>query len=266
MTREEWLQNAVKEEQHWLAAVTNDEQPDIHVSIGFTGSKCRLDKVLGSCWRAEYSMDGKPHIFISPVNAEAVDAPQGILATLLHELVHAYVGVKGHGKPFIKVAQAVGLEKPWTATRASNTLQTKLSDLALQLGEFQHSPIKIDTTKQQRVTEIMLGTPLGGEARIVIPSEDEYGDPVPSDFLQHTIKEAAELFGGYTAFKAQGGYIGATGALHEELVTVLDIGMKNNRENKEKLEHFADEIRLLGRQDSVYLRLPSGKVELIDGE
>jgi hypothetical protein len=99
-------------------------------------------RTIGQCWAPEAATDGVPQIFVSPF----LDSPIEILATLVHEVVHAVVGNdKKHGKVFGKCARAVGLEGKLTATVAGSDLIGNIEDWLKALGEFPHA--KLDLLK-----------------------------------------------------------------------------------------------------------------------
>jgi hypothetical protein len=130
-TREGWLIKAT-------AALCkefklNDKARTTHVSIGFP--KGARGTAIGQCWHGKVSEDGQSHIFVSPVLKD----PAEVLPVLLHELVHADVGVEhGHRKPFITKAREVGLVKPWTATSPNEACVASLALIAEKLGPFEH--------------------------------------------------------------------------------------------------------------------------------
>lgn len=110
-TREYWLQQAVHKMRPMFKAVDAKLPEKIFVSVALTAPK-----VLGRCAEDE-------HVFISA----ALDDTINVLETLAHELVHVAVGNKHkHGKAFKRVARAIGLEGPLTATRAGEELREKL--------------------------------------------------------------------------------------------------------------------------------------------
>lgn len=136
MNREAWLQKAVEE----LESLFPGPVPDVHVSVGWpsSGGLSTKRRTIGQCWSAECSEDGVPHIYISPVLGEPTD----VLATLLHEMVHATVGADvGHKGEFVKLARQVGLEKPWTATVAGAELHAQLENIADDLPEYPHKKL-----------------------------------------------------------------------------------------------------------------------------
>jgi hypothetical protein len=107
----------------------------LHVSIGFPSTRA-LRRRIGECWPPEASRDGIPHLFVSPLLGDALP----VLATLVHELVHAAVGTRArHGAPFRRLAVALGLAGRMTATVAGPALEAQLRDLAARLGPFPHA-------------------------------------------------------------------------------------------------------------------------------
>src|SRR5688572_3108510 len=98
-TREEWLVAAV-DAMRPLFKAHEYTIPALRVTCGWPSSRAlsKKKRCLGECWAKEASTDKKPQIFISPYLDEAV-SDTGVLATLVHEVVHAVVGNKeGHNK------------------------------------------------------------------------------------------------------------------------------------------------------------------------
>lgn len=140
MTREQWLLAGVE--------LFRPRLPDLgplKVSVGFPkGGR----KHLGQCWSEKVSADQKTmHIFVSP----SIDSGVEALRTLLHELVHAAVGVdKKHGREFSQLAKKLGFEKPWTQTPAGEALKVELAEAAEELGSYPHiglEPPRKQTTR-----------------------------------------------------------------------------------------------------------------------
>ena len=141
LNREEWLKQAAEQflKPH-LEAQAGRELPPVSVTCGWpsTGGTARTRRVIGQCWDAECSADGRHAIFISPVLEGLGEA--GALATLAHELVHALVGVEAkHKGPFAKAAKAVGLLGKPTATVAGPTLQDLFQTIVAKLGDYPHA-------------------------------------------------------------------------------------------------------------------------------
>jgi hypothetical protein len=68
--------------------------------------------------------------------------PIEVSATLLHELVHAAVGLAAkHRGPFKKCATALGLEGKMTATHAGEELTLRLKEITDGLGDYPHAKL-----------------------------------------------------------------------------------------------------------------------------
>jgi hypothetical protein len=102
-------------------------------------------------WTGKASADGVAPVFISPFLSDPIQ----VLGTLLHEKVHAVVGVEfKHGKHFRTLAVACGLTGKMTATTIGDDLNASLRAMAGQLGPYPHpafdpsmSPVKKQTTR-----------------------------------------------------------------------------------------------------------------------
>ena len=139
MTRETWLHRAIEALRPRFAEIGMPLPGKIHVSVGFGyGSRAESKHILGQCWARCASADGVNHVFISPVEAD----PAGMLATLVHELVHAADDcAHGHKGPFAEAATRLGLEGKMTATRPGTALAAELITLAVALGAFPHGKL-----------------------------------------------------------------------------------------------------------------------------
>jgi hypothetical protein len=136
--RESWLQECIRLLSP-LFAEQDEQLPErIRISCGWPSShgKSEKNRALGECWEAAASADGTVEIFINPMISE----PLEVAATLVHELVHA-LGIRGHGRSFKGVAEAVGLMGPMRATRAGEALREKLHEIAAVLGPYPHAAI-----------------------------------------------------------------------------------------------------------------------------
>lgn len=154
MNREEWLNEAVKALAPTFKQRTGLGLPDVHVSVGFPsrGGTSTKKRVIGQCWPTQ---EHGAQIFISPMLEDSFD----VLATLVHELVHALHPDSGHRGDFVTTSKSMGLVKPWTATSAGEDLEPVLTRLIEDLGEFPHRKIEPGTPKlkpqttRQRKTE-----------------------------------------------------------------------------------------------------------------
>lgn len=144
-TREEWLVAATNmfRSSFTKADVTIPEK--VKVSIGFP-PKGGLSKrrVLGVCCMPAMASDGIPQIYINPT-IEQIGGSEGILAVLVHELVHS-CGISGHGASFKRVAEIVGLEGKMTSTTATQWLQDYFEHVMETLGAFPYAHLTGSTT------------------------------------------------------------------------------------------------------------------------
>lgn len=136
-TREGWLIAAV-EALTPLFSEQSIELPAVRVSVGFPGGRGPKTGVIGQCWNSHASSDAAPQIFIHP---SLVDHDE-ILATLVHELVHAADDCEsGHKGQFVKWARAMGLEGKPTATHAGQDLVDQFKSIIEHLGDFPHAAL-----------------------------------------------------------------------------------------------------------------------------
>jgi hypothetical protein len=142
-TREEWLEAAVEvfrprfDETPWRFTLP----PKVRVSIGFPpkGAMSKKKTVLGVCTKRDATTDHIPQVYLSPIVAE-IGGKYGILAILLHELIHA-CGIENHGKDFKRMGEDLGLECPMECSTASLALQLEFEHIMELLGDFPHAPI-----------------------------------------------------------------------------------------------------------------------------
>lgn len=141
-TREAWLKAAEGIMAHWIR-VEGYVYPDkTRVSCGFPKKGKGRGTPIGQCWDTSVSGDGTYEMFISP----SIGDPSRACDILLHEMVHAAVGLDaGHGKPFGKLARALGLEGKLTATVAGADLKELIADKVLaELGPYPHAALGAD--------------------------------------------------------------------------------------------------------------------------
>jgi len=134
--REEWLTKAIEElaESFDKNASLVIPYKGIRVACGFPKKKT----AVGECWNPTCSGDGTIEIFIAPALSEPVD----VLAVLVHELIHACVGLEtNHSGAFKTAALAMGLEGKMTSTSAGETLKFFLTDVAEGLGDYPHKSL-----------------------------------------------------------------------------------------------------------------------------
>lgn len=135
-TREAWAKAAID----LIAAeivqpCTAIPKPLIRVSVAMLSAK-----VLGECYPRSRSADNHNEIFIAAHTADSMLH----LATLAHEIIHAYDDNKnGHRGPFATLARKIGLEGKLTATvvHEGTDLHAQLSDIHALLGDIPHAEI-----------------------------------------------------------------------------------------------------------------------------
>jgi hypothetical protein len=151
-TREEWLNQMTQQIAPLFQAQGCPLPAKVRISCGWP-SRMALGKLraIGQCWAPEASQDQTTEIFISP----CIDDLVLVLGTLVHELVHAAVGLQaGHGPLFRKLAVSLGLVGKMTSTEAGPELAATLRQLAVQVGAYPHatldsnkSPVKKQSTR-----------------------------------------------------------------------------------------------------------------------
>lgn len=180
-TREAWLEAAVTICTPLFEAA-GYKVPRVRVACGWPsrGGLSAKQKAIGQCWSKDASADKVPQIFISPYLSEPVEE-FGVLPVLIHEVVHAVVGVdQKHNKVFGKCARAVGLEGKLTSTIGGAELLEKCKTYVKQLGEYPHSkldPKKSPLAKQgTRLIKCMCNS-CGYVVRTTCKWLDEVGPP-----------------------------------------------------------------------------------------
>jgi len=155
MTREEWLMQSVEKVRPWFAAVGFVVPDNVRVSCGWP-SKSALamkNRRIGECWTKEASKTKQFELFISPY----LDGTTRVLDVLIHELVHATVGLEcGHKGEFKRCAVSMGLEGKMTATIAGKALQERLNALAKEIGAYPHGQLNRMHNGQKKQSTRML--------------------------------------------------------------------------------------------------------------
>lgn len=143
-TAEEWYRKAVDAFKRTFKDL-GYEIPVYDISSGFTDAGTRVTRVLGQCWTNNASSKGRPHIFLNPRYTE----PVGLIAVVLHEVIHATVGVdQGHRGKFRSVAQSLGFIPPLKYINIDDDLKGKCETIAARLGEFPRSAFVAKIRKQ----------------------------------------------------------------------------------------------------------------------
>src|SRR5690606_29657278 len=117
--------------------------PKLYVSVGFPSTGAKSSRI-GECWSPG---NGDPHLFIHPRLTDSCE----VLATLLHELVHAS-GQMNHGAGFRRIAVAVGLTGKMTATYAGTHLQPVLMQVVEKIGPYPHTGLPVGSSRKKQTT------------------------------------------------------------------------------------------------------------------
>jgi hypothetical protein len=147
MNREEWL--TLASERYVLPHIKRHEGATKYkwrVSVGFPqGSRSgKGAESIGQCWPSSHSADGTHELFVSP----KLDA-RGALETLLHEHIHASVGLEHkHGKPFKQLALAVGFVGKMRETPCGPDLKERIGAWLTGLPEYPHAQLDTDGGKK----------------------------------------------------------------------------------------------------------------------
>lgn len=151
-TREEWLIEALR-----MVGTLFDSRgykiPPCSVSVGWPSIKGTAAKSrrIGECWDKSTAGDKRFAIFISPVLGSDVDSECDVLEVLVHEAVHAAVGLEcGHKGAFKQCAAKVGLVGKMTATTAGPELVEVMEEWAKELGEYPHGVINPSSDKSDK--------------------------------------------------------------------------------------------------------------------
>ena len=156
MNRETWL-NEIKDK--FLVEFFRNAGYEIPTNVRLT---CGLPSVkgfsarrkrIGECWSDTASKDGHFEIMISPTIADN----STVTSTLIHELVHATVGLKaGHSTVFKLCAVAVGLEGKMTATTATEKLKETMNQWFLAIGDYPHAVLNGMTNGMKKQSTRMI--------------------------------------------------------------------------------------------------------------
>lgn len=112
--------------------------PKFRVAVGFPSAGMK-GRAIAECWDKRASGDDHFEIFLRPDQQDSMMCA----ANLAHELIHAAVGLKeGHGGAFAKVALAIGLNRPLTATTAGPGFIEWCQPLIDELGPIPHAPLR----------------------------------------------------------------------------------------------------------------------------
>ena len=142
-TREAWLNYVAQRMAPMFEKLGPPLPAQLRIAIGFTSSG-RRSRNIGECWDNQCSEDRHFEIFIRPDLSESKDLlPMQVAAILVHELVHAAVGVAArHGKEFRRVARGIGLVGQMAATTAGPEFEEALQPILEAAGPLPHGRLQ----------------------------------------------------------------------------------------------------------------------------
>jgi hypothetical protein len=156
INREQWLGEAAKVAERELFNAAGYHVPaNIRYSVSLPSRNATgmRNATIGQCWSDTVSSDGTFEIFISP----RLDEERQVFATLVHEMVHATVGLAaGHKKPFKDCAVAVGLGGKMTATHMVDETWERMAPMLLaELGPFPHAAMNLSNKPKKQSTRMI---------------------------------------------------------------------------------------------------------------
>ncbi|QMP19191.1 hypothetical protein [Pseudomonas phage Persinger] len=139
MNRETWL-NLLADKMAPRFAEMGFPLPKFRVSVGF-GAAGQRSRTAAEVWNAACSEDGTFEILIMP---DQVDADL-VACHLAHELTHTAVGFEqGHKGDFARVALALGMNRPMTATTPGPAFKEWVAPFLAELGPMPHAKLRFD--------------------------------------------------------------------------------------------------------------------------
>lgn len=159
LNREDWLTRAaVILEEELFKPAGYDVPRNIRYAVSFpsSGGASQRNTTIGQCWSSIVSADGYFEVMISP----RLDDNKTIVATLIHEIVHAVVGLKaGHDKVFKRCALAVGLSGPMRSTSITDDTWDQVKDKIYSvLGTIPHGKIEVRAKPKRKKAGTIKGT------------------------------------------------------------------------------------------------------------
>ncbi len=138
--REEWLKEAVNLINRDLfgGELTIDQY---QIAFGW----CKSARAMGE---TIYPYEGEDvevdDFFPKTIHIDIkLKEPETILATLAHEMIHCFKGIKGHRKAFAIEAHKIGFEDPVKEYHPSESLLEICRDIAVELGDYDGAPIVV---------------------------------------------------------------------------------------------------------------------------
>lgn len=147
-TREEWLRAAVPLINEKIFS-NEFEIEQYQVSSALLGGN-KLGETVMPYQGEDVGLDDffPPTIHID----EKIKEPETLIATLAHEMIHAFGDVKGHGKAFGRYAGPAGFEKPYAQLSTNETLSMLCREVAKELGSWPGKALTIHPKEKKTKT------------------------------------------------------------------------------------------------------------------
>lgn len=158
ITREEWLNIALKEMRVLFKNIDNCELPErIDVTCSWPGGGSPK-KRIGECWARSAHPDKINQIFISPVLGASDGGKDHViemLDTLLHEMVHAADDCQnGHKGNFARIAKALGFVGKMTTSTPGDELKARLEvineKIEKRVGAYPHKKMAVKAGRSKK--------------------------------------------------------------------------------------------------------------------
>jgi hypothetical protein len=154
-TREEWLMTAIQLFRPIFAERGYIIPEKVKATVGYPSNGGR-GKVIGECHCCTASAGGFHEIFIRPDLADE----QRILGVLVHELIHAAIGVEHkHNPRFKKAMLALCLEGKPTATTEGEPFRRMVLPVLSELGPIPHKALSLNGKKKQKTRMLKVECP-----------------------------------------------------------------------------------------------------------
>lgn len=158
-TREEWLGVAAQEMAPHFEAHGFKLPAKLRYSCSWPYGSRGSKKILGQCVAPDKSQDGSTEIYVVPT----VDKPELALGILIHELVHAAVGVRhGHKRPFAAACTKLGLVGKPAQALPGPALQGEIKRVLEAVGDYPHAAVSLDGRAKQSTRMIKAVCPQTG--------------------------------------------------------------------------------------------------------
>lgn len=173
--RQNWLEAAKKTIAAGFVSMGYEVPANIRVSIGIPKQRGK-GKAIGQCWAATCTSDNHFEIFVSPV----LQTSHEVFGTLVHEMVHAVVGLAaGHKGEFKTCALKMGLEGKMTSTTMGSQLTGFCDWFTNYNGHYPAGGLIMQTVKKQATYLLKCECPdCGYTARVTQKWIEVAGAPV----------------------------------------------------------------------------------------